>query len=146
MLINGNALFLAGGNAASPGAFNRQTGECWTGAPNWVGTNAPRGRELALREDGAVLVSGQPLYSTPENPVYDNSAAWTEMVVRAANATLRLEQAGDKGPWRLVARTLDDQPLWTKQLPAEPVRWGIAVAADGRILIALRTGEVLCFG
>jgi hypothetical protein len=36
--------------------------------------------------------------------------------------------------------------LWIEPLPGEPVRWGIAVDGAGRIVVTLRTGEILCYG
>lgn len=36
--------------------------------------------------------------------------------------------------------------LWKQTLPAGPVRWGLAISRDGRILVSLRDGRVLCLG
>jgi hypothetical protein len=36
--------------------------------------------------------------------------------------------------------------MWTQPLPGEPVRWGIAVDAAGRVFVTLRNGLVLGFG
>ena len=36
--------------------------------------------------------------------------------------------------------------LWDQRLPARPVDFGLAVDRDGRVLVALRDGRVLCFG
>ena len=118
-------------------------------------------------------VSGQPLYSDPGNPVFDGSCRWRPQVVRGRNA--HVEISADKGRGRIVAFVLvevkddgakkppdkDKKPdkgkkpakkpapkrkvLWSHALPAEPVRWGIAAAA-GRIVVACRNGDVLCFG
>ena len=40
----------------------------------------------------------------------------------------------------------DGKLLWRHSLPAGPVSWGLAIDREGRILVALRDGRVLCFG
>ncbi len=38
------------------------------------------------------------------------------------------------------------QPMWTHELPAAPVAWGMAVDAEGRVVLTLRDGRVICIG
>lgn len=81
--------------------------------------------------------------------MYDPSTRWTRAIVTAANAKLEcVEQRSDSGNlWRLVARSLDEsRELWSHPLPGEPVRYGMAVDARGRVLVTLQNGEVLAFG
>ena len=48
--------------------------------------------------------------------------------------------------WKLVARDGSGRnELWSQPLGGEPVRWGIAVNAAGKIFVTLRSGEVLAF-
>lgn len=50
-------------------------------------------------------------------------------------------------PSELVAHNLQDgKVLWTQPLPAPPVPWGLAVNRDGRIIVSLEGGQVVCFG
>ncbi len=147
LLSHDGKLYLAGGNAVSPGVYDMKTGKCLTGAPEGFGTHAPRGRELRLVR-GAVEVSGQPLYSGPDNPVYDQSSRWAPPVLIGGNANVMfLPGKGKKGKtWRLVAiDPFANEELWSQPLPAQPVRWGIAAGA-GKIVVTLRDGRVLCFG
>jgi outer membrane protein assembly factor BamB/SAM-dependent methyltransferase len=146
LLLHGGRLYLAGGNAVSPGIFDIQTGECLNKPPTGMGTGAVQGRELHV-EGGGVKVTGQPLYSNREHPVWSGKRlAWRPMVVPCANGRLALQNRG--GSWFLVATENGDgeRKLWEQALPAPPVRWGIAVDAAGRILIALRDGRVVCYG
>jgi outer membrane protein assembly factor BamB len=148
LLLDDNRLYLAGGNAVSPGVFQTSDGRCLNAPPTSHGSVAVRGRELTLA-DGQVRVSGQPLYADPDLPVYDQSARWQPDVVKAENAVLScIERPGQAGrAWDLVARrTGDAAPLWSVPLPADPVRRAVAVAADGRIIVALRNGELLGIG
>jgi outer membrane protein assembly factor BamB len=147
MLLYGDRLYLAGGNSVGVAAFDTATGKCFVNPPTGIGANALRGRELTLA-DNKVMVSGQPLYSTADSPVYDNSVRWQEAVVTTSNARLSLRQmpAGLGQGWWLVATSLDGaRTLWTQPLPAEPVRWGLAVDGQGRIVVSLHGGRVMCF-
>ena len=36
--------------------------------------------------------------------------------------------------------------LWSQPVPASPVTWGMAVDRDGRVIVTLEDGKVLCFG
>jgi len=148
LLLHQGRLYLAGGNTVSPGIFDAATGKCLNAPPTSMGATAPRGRELILTKDGVKAV-GQPLYSKPEAPVFDPSVQWDPPVVTTANARLVCLQRPQqpKGTWHLVALGLEDRtPLWEQPLPAEPVRWGVAVDARGRVFVALRNGQLLCFG
>lgn len=145
MLLQGDRLYLAGGNAVSPGVYDIHTGQCLNDPPGGLGSNAPRGRELSLKEDGTVAVTGQPLYSTPQTTVYDASVAWKEWEIRAKNG--RLICAGTDTGWKLQAKSLEAESiLWSQDLPAEPVRWGVAMDHQGRIAVALMNGQMMCFG
>jgi outer membrane protein assembly factor BamB len=150
LLLDDGKLYLAGGSAASPAVFDLTSGECLE-----TGKKGRRGRELHLvvgkNERGEtqrrVETVGQTLYSTPDSPVYERNKKleWSVPVVVAKNAQLLCRQGQDS--WKLVARDLPgDKDLWERPLPSEPVRWAIAVDARARIVVALRSGQVLCFG
>lgn len=48
--------------------------------------------------------------------------------------------------YKVVALDLrDGRLLWEQPLPAEPVRWGLAIDRNGRVIVSLRDGRVLCF-
>ncbi len=154
MLLHEGKLYLAGGNTVSPAVFDAATGRCLSPPPTGMGSHAPRGRELVLTA-GQVRASGQPLYSVPGMPVYDPSLQWTEPVVHAKNAQLtygglrRHAKPQDPPRWELIARNIQggkELELWRQPLPAEPVRWGMAIDAQGRTLVSLRNGQLLCFG
>jgi hypothetical protein len=69
---------------------------------------------------------------------------WPDPIVAAANANLSVRQTRDG--WRLVAQASSGDTLWEQRLPTEPIRWGVAVDARGRIVVVLRDSRVLCFG
>lgn len=152
MLLYQGKLYLAGGNTVSPAVFDAATGRCLNPPPTGMGSHAPRGRELVLAGN-QVRTTGQPLYSPASMPVYDPSVRWIEPVIHAKNARLMfrpLAQPGQKTPptqWLIFAlKPQAKQELWSQRLAAEPVRWGMAVDAQSRILVSLQNGQLLCFG
>jgi len=47
----------------------------------------------------------------------------------------------------IVALDLQDgKTLWSQAVPAAPVPWGLAVDCDGRVVVTLEDGQVLCLG
>jgi outer membrane protein assembly factor BamB len=144
LLLHDGRLYLAGGNAVSPGVYRADDGACLNQPPRGWASPAPRGRELVL-DGGRVRVTGQPLYATAGARVFDRSVQWTEPVVRTADVDLLCE-ARD-GAWVLAARAKDGKAeRWHRPLPAPPVRWGVAVDGEGRVVVALKDGRVVCFG
>ena len=50
-------------------------------------------------------------------------------------------------PSEIVALNLQDgSVLWTQPLPLSPVPWGLAVDREGRVIVTLENGQVVCFG
>jgi len=66
----------------------------------------------------------------------------------AAVAVGRLSTATES-PSRYGVAALDlksGDVLWQETLPACPAPWGLAVDRHGRIIVSMRTGQVVCFG
>ena len=95
MLIHEGKLYLAGGNAASPGVYDLATGKCLndpaplrvTQRNNMIGARAPRGCELYLVGNN-VMVSGKPFYAHPQYPVYDVTVLNKTLVTSTADRDL----------------------------------------------------------
>ena len=50
-------------------------------------------------------------------------------------------------PNEVTAPSLQDaRMLWKHALPAAPVSWGLAVNREGKVIVTLESGRVLCFG
>ena len=48
---------------------------------------------------------------------------------------------------RVVALSMTDgRLLWSGLLPVAPVEWGLAIDNDGRAVVTLGNGRILCFG
>lgn len=66
-----------------------------------------------------------------------------EGCVLTSDAALLL--TNDRGSGQLTAwDRADGQQLWQMDLPSVPLRDGLAVAAEGRVIVTLRDGAVLC--
>ena len=50
-------------------------------------------------------------------------------------------------PDAVIALNLQDgRLLWKQPLPAAPVPWGLAVNREGKVIVTLEGGRVVCFG
>jgi outer membrane protein assembly factor BamB len=50
-------------------------------------------------------------------------------------------------PNAVTAYALEDgKALWSHPLPAAPVPWGLAANRDGRVIVTLEGGRVICLG
>lgn len=207
MLLQGDKLYLAGGNVVSPAIYDRRNGKCLNElSDEWQ--KAPRGSEL-FYADGKVQVvdslmyipgsyipsryhakylleatSDDVLIQGTENSVMriqlnadspdkhrelwkKSPVSHTSGVVLAKNAVLIMgvenedaEKIADEGtndksggeaePEREhLLLALDHQSgttLWRESLPSAPLPWGLAVDRDGRIVVALENGQVICYG
>lgn len=75
----------------------------------------------------------------------------TVSVALAANAVLTVSRKPDPGNrlprWTLSALDLaGGEPLWQQTLPDAAIAGGLAVDRDGRVLVVLEGGRLVCFG
>ena len=81
----------------------------------------------------------------------DSSFAKTAAVVLTANAVIvagELPPEKQDGPLRpaLVARSpVDGNRCGPQALPAPPQKWGLAIDRDGRVVLTLIDGRIVCF-
>jgi outer membrane protein assembly factor BamB len=48
---------------------------------------------------------------------------------------------------KVVALNIEDGTvLWSEDIPSAPLSWGLAVDREGRIIVTLEDGQILCFG
>mgnify|MGYP001167760506 CR=1 FL=1 len=53
--------------------------------------------------------------------------------------------ARKRAPFFSLIRTETGEEVWSEPLPSLPVKGGLAIDADGRILVSLASGQVLCY-
>jgi hypothetical protein len=76
---------------------------------------------------------------TPSNPRFGRSSScwssWKNTLGRTARSAT--------GSGMAYARK-DGEKMWEIDLPSPPLRDGLDIAADGRVVVALRNGALLC--
>jgi len=192
LLLDGDRLYLAGGNVVSPAIYDIRTGRCLSTLTDVWKQRAPRGSELFLAA-GKVRVVDTLLYS-PRNYIpsryygkylleasegdtviqgtersmmrislkggpngkpkliWRNSRfSQTSAVVLCGNGVLvagRLKGPTPDAPPKNVLTLLnreDGTEVWSRSLPVPAESWGLAVDRDGRILVTLSDGRVVCY-
>ena len=83
-----------------------------------------------------------------DQPLWEIDCEGAVALARCKNAVLF---AGNPDEGNASIEALDIQSgkrlwRWSPQLPSSPVPWGLAVDRDGRIMVTLEDGQVLCFG
>lgn len=81
-------------------------------------------------------------------PFSENVAVAVALSAVVVAGTDRRFEAPDAPPletYGIAALSIEDgRLLWRHSLPAGPVSWGAAIDRDGRILVALRDGRIVC--
>ena len=79
------------------------------------------------------------------NAVVIMGEARREQVVGAEN--VGKEDAEPVEHFLIKALSVNDgKEMWSHGLPARPVSWGLALDREGRAVVTLEDGRVLCFG
>jgi outer membrane protein assembly factor BamB len=190
LLLDGDRLYMAGGNVVSPAIYSASNGRCLNQLTNeWQ--KAPRGSELFLYR-GRVRVVDSMMYSprgyipSRYHAKYLLEASSGDVVIQGTqNAMARVKTPGKGGKpeviWKheqfrdtyavalcsnsvvAVGQTPPkrDQPepqtllqlldsktgahIWNYKLPHPAQSWGLCIDHDGRIVVTLIDGRVLCF-
>lgn len=76
-----------------------------------------------------------------EKPLWSYDCKASLAIAVCSNAVVIAEES------KIVALNIKDgSVLWSHSLPAAPVEWGLAIDGDGRAVVTLENGKVLCFG
>jgi outer membrane protein assembly factor BamB len=76
-----------------------------------------------------------------DKPVWSRDCKTSAAVAICANAVVIAEES------KIVAVNVDDGGvIWSHSLPAAPVEWGLAIDSQGRAVVTLTDGRILCFG
>jgi len=98
-------------------------------------TNPPAARPLVRPKPAP------PLWSKPCVAYEGSVRAGDVLLVLAAEPLDRTRP----GPFQLMAlKTTDGSKLWSLELPAAPIRHGLALDRHGRIIVTLEAGRALC--
>ena len=76
-----------------------------------------------------------------DKPLWSYACKDSTALALCANAVVVAKES------EVVALNLQDgKILWSQPVPSAPVPWGLAVDRDGRIIVTLEDGRLLCFG
>ena len=142
LLLHQGRLYLAGGNANSPAAFDARTGSAVEAAARGNAYDLHRGRDLYLIA-GKVVPSGHILYCPPAD--LDRPLTWAKALLQAGSGDVLVAQEADKG--RAIVRlpagaapagTARPTPLWRRRVFDKNL--AIVVAADAALVLGLDVG------
>jgi outer membrane protein assembly factor BamB len=93
-------------------------------------------------------VAGWAKLDIPDRPLWEYECQGSVAFARAKNAVLYAGSAPQQPPSVAAIDIKTGEKLWKRpvELHAPPVRWGLAVDGEGRIIVALKDGHVMCFG
>lgn len=113
----------------------------------------PLGTINVLTNGLGLLPPGQKLEAKPKpvwtaRPFGENVAialAKNAVVVAGTNRQFADPEASPKETYGVAALDIQTgKPLWRQALPTGPVTWGVAIDRQGRVLVTLQDGRVVC--
>ena len=84
----------------------------------------------------------------PDKPLWEYNCNEAVAMVRCKNAVIFSASHSKERPLNFV-RALDintGKRLWSQELISPPLLWGLIVDRDGRIIVTLEDGQIMCFG
>ncbi|MGH7361116.1 MAG: PQQ-binding-like beta-propeller repeat protein, partial [Candidatus Methylomirabilales bacterium] len=115
---------------------------------------APDGRHFAVAGNLVGLADpkpgaqGQPVFKW-SRPAFQEYAAvaFAENAIVVAGVDWKGEGPAQQGTGGVEAVSpVDGKTLWRRPLPALPVMFGVTIDREGRVLVALQDGRVVCLG
>jgi outer membrane protein assembly factor BamB len=93
-------------------------------------------------------VNGWAKLDIPDRPLWEQECQGSVAFARAKNAVLYAGSVSQGPPFVAAVDIKTGGRLWKRgvQLSAPPVRWGLAVDSEGRIIVTMKDGHVMCFG
>jgi len=124
----------SGREIAWVGTQNRKQVLCFDG----IDKEALRQRVLNPRDPLVVDWAG---LGVKEKPVWSYDCADSVAVAVCRNAVVVAQQS------KVIALNMEDgRLLWSHSVPSRPADWGLAVSRDGRVIVVLEDGRILCLG
>ncbi len=85
-------------------------------------------------------------FEIPHKPIWEIEVEDSNAIALCKNAVVIARKSAG-GSAFVGAINLDDgEFLWGQALPFSPVPWGLAVDSEGRVVVTLKDGQVMCYG
>lgn len=96
---------------------------------------------LERKYPGRYMIPSWGKLAIEDKPFWSCECPGSCAVAVCTNAVVAL---GEKDVQAMDIR--DGRTLWKQPLPEKPMPWGLAVDRDGRVIVSLKDGRILCFG
>ena len=97
-------------------------------------------------------VGADPTKPDEARPAWDKPIFHKVLGLAVAGETVvfighNLDRDDNLSPGKILAvRAADGSPIWGRDVPGPMVPWGLAIDADGQVIVTLRDGSVECLG
>ena len=86
-------------------------------------------------------------FEIPLKPLWEVDLDSESKAIAICKNAVVLATSSTGGVAYVAAINLDDGEFsWKQALPSSPVPWGLAVDSEGRIVVTLKDGQVMCYG
>ncbi len=85
-------------------------------------------------------------FDIPDKPLWEDRVEGGIGVALCKNALVGAVKSSGGSAAVGALKLQDSELLWAYDLPCSPIPWGLAVDSEGRVIVTLEDGQVLCFG
>ena len=85
-------------------------------------------------------------FDIPDRPLWEDTVEGGIGVALGKNALVGAVKSSGGSAAVGAVKLQDGELLWAYDLPCSPIPWGLAVDSEGRVIVTLEDGQVLCFG
>lgn len=85
-------------------------------------------------------------FEIPHEPLWEVDFEECNAMALCKNALLIARKSAGQFAGVGAMNLVDGEILWGQELPCSAVPWGLAVDSEGRVVVTLKDGQVMCYG